>query len=130
MKVLIIIGIVGALAVATLLGATKASVSGHPNWYLSRGSAALIGLIIGMIAINKEKITFINTRQCFLAVLVGLALSFVALPIIDSIDSRYVSNRSYGHIIGAAIIVIFVYLVVFLLGKLFQKIKHLTSAST
>ena len=130
MKILVIIAIVGALVVATVLGATKASVSGHPNWYLSRGSAAVVGFIIGMMAINKEKISFISTRQCFLAVLVALGLSVVALPIIDSIDTQYVSNRSYGHIIGSGIIVIFVYSVVFLLGKLIKKVKHLTSAST
>jgi hypothetical protein len=130
MKILVLLGIVGALVVATVLGATKASVSGHPNWYLSRGSAAVIGLVIGMIAVYKEKITFINTKQCFLAVLVALGLSIVALPIINSIDSQYVSNRSYGHIIGTAIIVIFVYSIVILFGKLFQKLKHLTSAST
>jgi hypothetical protein len=116
------IGLAIIVCTTSILGATVASLDGHPYWYVSRVSAILSGLaLVAINMLNKNKDIKI-LKYGVIAVLFGIIISLASLAVINIYEASLVSNRSYGHVIGSFIIICFV----IGLGMLLSKVKHLT----
>ncbi len=112
------IGLAIIVCTTSTMGATVASLDGHPYWYVSRISAILAGL--ALVAINNNKEIKI-IKYGVIAVLIGIIISMASLTLIHNYEASLVSNRSYGHVVGSLFIILFV----IGLGMLLSKLKYL-----